>query len=195
MILTVKTIILYLLEDAIKRHRLNSQNLIRNLRVYLLFLVTISQRRNRAIYQQRNQCTYIFFLMHLTNSINKSTIINLFYRPWHQYYIICVIYMRRNISSGADKILFWKFIIKVKWTSTVLFFWDITKKKTKKYSIIVLKNGINPRHMIYFGTSQIIQLCVCYQTCRIVPIILLQFAVNRYLIPILKLRFHSHSIY
>ena len=36
------------------------------------------------------------------------------------------------------------------------------KEKTKEDSIIVLRNGIHPRHMIYFGISILIQLCVCY---------------------------------
>ena len=35
-------------------------------------------------------------------------------------------------------------------------------KKIEKDSIIVLSNGIHPRHMIYFGISLLIQLCVCY---------------------------------
>ena len=34
--------------------------------------------------------------------------------------------------------------------------------KTKKCQIIVLRNGIHPIHMIYFGISLLIQLCVCY---------------------------------
>ena len=36
------------------------------------------------------------------------------------------------------------------------------KDKNKKNSIIVLRNVIHPRHMIYFGISLLIQLCVCY---------------------------------
>ena len=36
------------------------------------------------------------------------------------------------------------------------------KEKTKKYSIIVPRNGIHPRHMIYFRIILLIQLCVCY---------------------------------
>ena len=36
------------------------------------------------------------------------------------------------------------------------------KEKTKKYSIIVLKNGIHPLHMIYYRISLLIQLGVCY---------------------------------
>ena len=35
-------------------------------------------------------------------------------------------------------------------------------KKTKKDSIIVLRNGIHPCHMIYLGISMLIQMCVCY---------------------------------
>ena len=34
------------------------------------------------------------------------------------------------------------------------------KEKTKN-SIIVLSNGIHPRHKIYFGISVLIQMCVC----------------------------------
>ena len=36
------------------------------------------------------------------------------------------------------------------------------KKKTKKDSIIVLRNGIHILHMIYFLISLLIELCVCY---------------------------------
>ena len=36
------------------------------------------------------------------------------------------------------------------------------KEKNEKYQIIVLRNGIHQHHMIYFGISLLIQLCVCY---------------------------------
>ena len=36
------------------------------------------------------------------------------------------------------------------------------KVKNEKNSIIVLRNGIHPHHMIYFGISVLVQLCVCY---------------------------------
>ena len=61
----------------------------------------------------------------------------------------------------------WQFRINVECTSAVIFLWKITKKKRKKDSIIVLSNGIHPRHMIYFGII---------------------------VIPILKWRFHLHRI-
>ena len=35
------------------------------------------------------------------------------------------------------------------------------KEKNVNDSIIVLSNGIHPRHMIYLGISILIQLCVC----------------------------------
>ena len=38
------------------------------------------------------------------------------------------------------------------------------KEKYEKNSIIILRNGIHPRYMIYFGIILLIQLCVCYQT-------------------------------
>ena len=38
--------------------------------------------------------------------------------------------------------------------------WDTTRKNTKKDPIIVLRNGIHTYHMIYFGISLIIKLCV-----------------------------------
>ena len=68
------------------------------------------------------------------------------------------------------------------------------KEKTKKDSIIVLSNGIHPRHMIYLVIIILIQMCVCYYTPGTGLIIVLQFAVNGYVIPILKWRFHSHRI-
>ena len=63
------------------------------------------------------------------------------------------------------------------------------KEKKKKDSIIVLRNVIHPQHMIYLGMSLLIQLCVFYQTLGTGLIIVLQFEVNGYLIPILKWRF------
>ena len=36
------------------------------------------------------------------------------------------------------------------------------KENPQKDSIIVLRNGIHPRNMIYLGISILIQLCVCY---------------------------------
>ena len=39
--------------------------------------------------------------------------------------------MRHNTSSEIGKGLFWKFIIKDKFNSDVLLFWEITKKKRK----------------------------------------------------------------
>ena len=45
------------------------------------------------------------------------------------------------------------------------FFHDILmgnhKEKNEKYPIIALRNGMHPRHMIYFGIRLLIQLCVC----------------------------------
>ena len=68
-------------------------------------------------------------------------------------------------------------------------------KKKNKESIIVLRNGIYPHDMIYIGISIIIQLFIFYYIRDTGLIILLQFVVNGYLIPILKWRFHSHMIY
>ena len=59
------------------------------------------------------------------------------------------------------------------------------KEKNKTDSIVVLRNGIHPRHMIYFGISLLIQIFVCYYTCGTRQIIVLQFSVNGHLIPIL----------
>ena len=134
------------------------------------------------------------FLVHLPYSINKEVIIHVFYHRWHQHFIIWVTNMHHNISSGVSKHVFWKFIIKIGCTSAVILLWDITKEKTKKDSIIILRNGIHPRHMIYFGISLLVQLCVCYQTRGTGLIIVLQFEVNVCLIPILKWHFHSHRI-
>ena len=88
--------------------------------------------------------------------------IRLFYRPLNQYCIIWVMDMRNNISSGVSKSLFRRFRIKVEWNSAVILLWDIKKEKTKKYSIIVLRHGIYPHHMVYLVISLLIQLCFCY---------------------------------
>ena len=122
----------------------------------------ISKRRNQAINQPRNKIAYTLFLVHLPYSINKAIRIHVFYCPWHHNSIIWVMDMRHNISSGVSKGIFLLFIIKFKCTSSVILFWGITKKKTKKDSIIVFRNVIHPRHMVYFGICIIIQLCVCY---------------------------------
>ena len=58
--------------------------------------------------------------------------------------------------------LIWRVRIKVGCNSVVMFLWYITRENMKKNSIIVLRNGIHQRHMIYFGISLLIQLCVCY---------------------------------
>ena len=91
----------------------------------------LSQRSNQSINQPRNKSAYILFLVHLPYSINKEIIINVFYRPWHQHYIIWVMDMRRNIKSGVSKSVFRRFRIRVKFTSALIFFWDITKKNVK----------------------------------------------------------------
>ena len=122
-----------------------------------------SQKINQVRYQKKRQFTYTMFLVHLPYSINKAIIINVFYHPWHQHCIIRVTNMRQNISSGVSKNVFWKSIIKVGCTYAVIFLWYITKKKTKKDSIIVLRNGIHLCHMIYFGISLLIQPYVFYQ--------------------------------
>ena len=70
-------------------------------------------KRNQTRYQKKRQCAYTLLLVHLTYSISKAIIINLFYHTWHQDYIIWVMNMRHNISSGVRKNIFWKLIIKV----------------------------------------------------------------------------------
>ena len=162
-----------------------------NLRVWQSLLVNPYHRRNQAIYQKRKQCTYTLFLVHLPYSTNKAIRIQVFYLPWRQPCIIWMMDMCQNISSGVRKSLFWKLRIKVECTSAMIFLWNITKKNQKN-SIIVLRNGIHQLNMIYFGISLLIQLCVCYQTRGTRPVILLQFAVNGYLILILRWRFHLH---
>ena len=160
--MTVKIFIMFMLDNAINRHQLKSINMRRNVWMHSLFLVNISKIRNWAIYQQRNQFNYILFLLQLIYSINKAIRIHVFYYPWYQHWIIWVMNMRPNISSGVSKNILWVFRIKVRCTSAMIFLWDITKKKKKKDSIIVLRNCIHPRHMIYFGISILIQLCVLY---------------------------------
>ena len=121
-----------------------------------------SQKRNRLRYQKKIQFAYTLFLVHLPYYTNKVIIIHVFYLHWNQHCIIWVMNMRQNISSALSKNVFWKFIIKVRCTSAVILLWDIAENKTKKDSIILLRNGIHPRHMIYFGISVLVQLCVFY---------------------------------
>ena len=133
---------------------------------------SISKKELRKI-SGRKKCAYTVFLVHLPYSINKPIRMHVLYRPCHKYCIIWVMDMRQNISSGISKSLFWKFRIKVRCASDVIFFWDITEKKTKKYAIIILRNGIHTRRIIYFGMCHIIQLCDCYYKRRIRTIIVL----------------------
>ena len=74
------------------------------------------------------------------------------------------------------------------------YFYGTPQEKNEKSSIILLRNGIHPHHMIYFRISLLIQLGVFYQTRGTRTIIVLKFAVNGYLIPILRWCFHSHRI-
>ena len=97
-----------------------------------MILVNLYQRRNRARYQKIIQCSYTLFLLHLPYSINKAIKIRVFYIPWHHHCVIWVMNMRQNISSGVIKNVFWKFIIKVGYTSAVIFLWGIANKKTQK---------------------------------------------------------------
>ena len=160
--MTIKIFILYSLDNEINRHQLKSLDMRRNVRVHQLSLVNLYQIMNRERYQKRKQCAYTLFLVHLPYYINKAIRIRVFYRPWNKYCIIWVMDMCHNISSGVIKSIFCKLRIKVECNSAVIFLWDITKKKTKKDSILVLRNGIHPRHIIYFGISLLIQLCVFY---------------------------------
>ena len=116
---------------------------------------SISKKELRNKLANKLNRLYIF-LVHLPYYMNKSIIIHVFYCPWCQHCIIWVMDMRRNKSSGVRIIIFWKFIIKDECNYSVIFFWDITNKKTKKDSIIVFSNVIHPRHMIYFGMCLII---------------------------------------
>ena len=85
---------------------------------------------------EKKQCAYKLFLVHLPYSINKAILIHVFYRPWYQHYIIWVIYMHNNISSGVSKSIFWQFRIKSKCNYDVIFLWDITKKKRKNTQLL-----------------------------------------------------------
>ena len=95
------------------------------------------------LYQQGNQNSFI--LLSLESELNYMGV------EYTSEYII-----RRK------KNLFWISIIKVGCTFSVIFLWNIKKKKKKKDPIIVLRNGIHPIHMIYFGISILIQLCIFY---------------------------------
>ena len=125
------------MDYEINRHQLKSQNVRRKLRVYQSFLANISQRRNGERYQKRKKYDYTLFRVHLHYSINKEIIVNEFYCPWHQHWTIWVMDMRHNISLGVSKSLFWKFRIKDKWNSAVIFLWDTTKKKEERLNPLI----------------------------------------------------------
>ena len=111
----------------------------------LIFLLNISQRRNKARYQKRKQYAYSLFVVRLPYSINKAIRIHVFYRPWHQHCIIWVMNMRQNISSGISKNLFWQFRIKFRCTSAVIFLWGIW------HLFWTSKGHFCLRLMIYYG--------------------------------------------
>ena len=160
--MTVKTFILYPLEDSINRHQSKSLNMRRNLRAHWFYPVNIYQRRNRARYQKRKQCSFTLFLVNLPYSIKKEIIIHVYYFLWHQNYIIWVINLRQNISLIVSRIIFWGIhnIGRTHFCRDILMGYH--RLKTEIDSIIVLRNGIHPLHMIYFEIRLLIQLCVCY---------------------------------
>ena len=66
---------------------------------------SISKKELRKV-SEKKKCAYTFFLVHLPYYINKAIRINIFYCPWHKYFIIWVMDMRQNISSEVSKGLF-----------------------------------------------------------------------------------------
>ena len=158
--MTVKIFILFPLDNDMTRHQMMSINMRRNIRMNYFVLSNL--------YQKRRQCAYTLFLVHLPYCINKSIIIHIFYHPWHQHCIIWVMNMLHNISLGVIKDVFWEPRIKFRCTSSVIFLWENTKKKTKKDSIIIFRNGIHPRHMIYISESIYLSNCV-FVTIHVEP--------------------------
>ena len=144
------------------RHQLNSINMRRNVRMHSLFLMNISKRRNRSRYQKIEQCAYTLFLVHLPYSINTEIIIHVFYHPWHQHCIIWVMNMRHNISSRVSKSIFWRFRIKFKFISAVIFLWDITNTQLSYFKMAYI-------HAIwYISESVYLSNCVFF-TRQVAP--------------------------
>ena len=119
-------------------------------------------KKNWARYHKKRLCAYTLFLVHPSlfyqqgnhNSCILSSLASAFHYMGDKYaseYII-----RRKP----------KFLLDIHNKVRMHFCRDILmrhqKEEKKKNSIIVLRNGIHPRHMIYFGISILIQLCVCY---------------------------------
>ena len=97
--------------------------------------MNLSQRSNQARYHKGRQWGYTFFLVQLPSSINKAIRIHVFYHPWNQNFIIYVMNMHHNISSGVSKNVFFKSIIDFGYPSAVIFLWGVTKKERKKKQI------------------------------------------------------------
>ena len=117
-------------------HQLMSLNMRRKVRIHSFVLVNISKKRNRARYQKKMKFAYTLFLVDLPYSINKAIRIHVFYHSWHHHFIIWVIIMLQNISSGVSKNVFWQFKIKVGCIFAVIFLWYIADKKPKKTRLL-----------------------------------------------------------
>ena len=146
--------------------------------------MNLSQRRNRARYQKRRKCVYTLLLVQLPYSIDKAITIRVFDHSWNQH---CIIWVMQYVSEYIIRRK-QKYLLEIQNKCRRHFCRDIFmghhKEKNEKQSIIVLRNGIHPRHIIYFLISLIIQLCVSYYKRGTGMIVVLQFAVNVYLIPI-----------
>ena len=102
--------------------------------------------------------------MHLPYSIKKSIIIHVFYLPWRQHCIIWVMDMRCNTSSGVCKSLFWKFIIKDKFNSAVILFWDTTKKNEKILNYCIEEWHTSTTYNILWDVSYYPTVCLLLDT-------------------------------
>ena len=127
----VKIFTLYRLDGEINRHQLNSLKNEGESKIELIVPCESISKKEPINILEKKKWAYTLFVVHPPYSINRATRIHVFYLPWHQHCVISVMDIRHNISSGVSKILFWKSRVKAECNSSVIFLWDIKKKKRK----------------------------------------------------------------
>ena len=124
-------LILYLLDDVLYIHQFRCLIFLDMHNNELICLGGSNKKEAPIKISDNNKNAYALFLVHLPYYFCKGTRIHVLYHPWYQHFIIWVIKLRQNISSGVWKSLFISFIIKIGCNSAVIFFWEKTEKKTK----------------------------------------------------------------
>ena len=106
------------------------------------------------------QFTCTLLLVHLPYSTNKAIIIHVLYHSWNHHCIIWVMNTSLNISSSVCKDLFWKYIIKVRCTSSVIFLWDTTDKKQKRVNYRIEEWHTSTPYDILWNESTYPNVCL-----------------------------------